>query len=153
MRDSKGNGSVTEMRVRIASDGVHLTYLKNTSTFGGITDERQFTPNPAPLILRTGAPNGDRLTFTLEGSDVRVETTVDVLRRESITIGGKAVQSIVIRIASRFSGDVNGTSTATNWLRPSDSLLLREESQSDVTAGFTRVRTNYNAKLDSLTPA
>ena len=153
MRDRNGNGSMTETRVRAASDGLHLEYLKNTSKFAGVTDVREFTPNPAPLILRTGAPNGDRLSFTLEGSDVRVATTVDVLRRESISIGGRSIQAIVIRIVSQFSGDVNGTSDATNWLRPTDGLLLREVSRSDVRAGFTRVQTNYTAKLETLTPA
>jgi hypothetical protein len=153
MRDSQGNGGVTEMRVRTAPDGLHLVYLKNTSTFAGVTDVREFTPNPAPLILRTGAPAGDRLTFTLEGSDVRVSTTVDVLRRESVTISGKSVQTVVIRIVSSFSGDVNGTSTAINWLRPSDGLLLQEDSRSDIQAGFTRVRTNYTAKLEKLAPS
>jgi hypothetical protein len=153
MRDSDGNGRVTEMRVRTASDGLHLVYLKNTSRFAGVTDVREFTPSPAPLILRTGAPNGDRLSFTLEGSDVRVTTTVEVLRREAISIGGGSIQAVVIKIHSQFSGDVNGTDDATNWLRPSDGLLLREDSRSDVYAGFTRVRTDYSAKLERLTPS
>jgi hypothetical protein len=153
MRDGNGNGRVTETRVRSSSDGLHLVYLKNTTRFAGITDVREFTPNPPPLILRTGAPNGDRLTFTMEGSDVEVTTTVEVLRRESISIGGTSLTAVVIRIVSRFSGSVSGTDTAINWIRPSDGLLLREEDHADLQAGFTRVRTDYKAKLERLTPS
>lgn len=153
LRDSDGNGRITETRVRGASDGLHLEYLKNTSKFAGITDVREFTPNPPPLILGTGAPAGDHLSFTMSGSDVTVVTTVDVLPRQSISIGGKTIQAIVIKIHTEFSGDVTGSGDATNWLRPTDGLLLRETDSSDVQSGFAHVTSNYDAKLDSLTPA
>lgn len=153
LRDSDGNGRMTETRVRSASDGLHLEYLKNTSRFAGITDVREFTPKPPPLILRTGAPNGDHLSFTMSGSDVTVVTTVDVLRREAVSIGGKTIQAIVIKITTDFSGDVSGHGEATNWLRPTDGLLLREDDYSEVQSGFAHVTSNYQAKLDSLTPA
>lgn len=152
-RDEDGNGRVTEMRIRSAANGFYLEYLRNTTKIAGVTDVRTFQPNPPPLILRAGAPNGDHLTFTIEGSGVTAMSEVDVLRRETITIGGKSLQAIVIRIHTTFSGDVEGEETATNWLRPSDGLLLRDQSNATVDAGFTTVKTNYLATLKNLTPA
>jgi len=153
LRDSDGNGRVTEMVAQSLTDGLHLTFLKNTSHFAGVTDERTFQPSPPPLILRAAAPNGDHLSFTMEGSGITVATEIDVLRRESISIGGTAIQAIVITIKTTFSGDVQGTDTATNWIRPSDGLLLREDDASSVSAGITTVDSNYSATLQSLTPA
>jgi hypothetical protein len=51
MRDSKGNGRVTEMRLGFAADGLHLEFLKNTTFVAGAKDERLFLPSPPPLVL------------------------------------------------------------------------------------------------------
>jgi len=153
MRDSKGNGRVTEMRLGFAADGLHIEFLKNTTFVAGVKDERTFLPNPPPLVLRTGAPDGDHIHFTIQGSGVTATTDVYVLRREAVTVGDSSVSSIVVRLHTTFSGDVQGQDTATNWLRPTDGLLLREDDSSDATSGSTRVRTNYTATLMSLTPS
>ncbi len=153
MRDSKGNGRVAEMRLGFAADGLHLEFLKNTTFVAGVKDERIFLPSPPPLVLRTGAPDGDHVHFTLQGSGVTATTDVSVLRHEALTVGGSSVSSIVIRLHTTFSGDVQGEDTATNWFRPTDGLLLREEDSSDATSGSSRVRTNYTATLKSLTPS
>jgi hypothetical protein len=153
MRDGDGSGRLTETVFRISSDGLHLAFLKNTTTLAGVKDERVFVPNPPPLVIRTGAPAGDRVSFTIQGSGITATTDVEVLRRESITIGGAAIQAVVVRLHTTFSGDVEGEETATNWLRPADGLLLREDVSSNVAAGFTQVRTNYTATLERPTPA
>ena len=144
---------MTETIVRSEADGIHLTYLKTTTSLGsGFTDERTFQPNPPPLILRTGAPNGDHLEFTIQDR-VTARTAVDVLRRETITIGGTALQAIVIRIHTEFSGDVNGTDDATNWIRPADGLLLKEMDDSSAQSSLVRVEAHYTATLEKLTPS
>lgn len=153
LRDKDGNGRVTDTRLRYTPEGIRLTYLKIASTVAGIRDERTFQPSPQPFVLRTGTRPGDRTAFTLEGSGITSRTTIDVLRRETLTIGGSRIAALVIRIHTTFSGDYEGEDTAHNWIRPSDGLLLKEDDVSDVRSGTLRARTEYTAVLKSTRPS
>lgn len=153
LRAPNGDGSTTDMRLIYAPEGLRLTFLRNRATVGGFSDTRTFQPSAPPLVLRTGTKPGDRLTFTLQGSGVTVRSRLDVLRRETIRVGTARISSLVIRLVNTFSGDVTGQDTSTQWLRPTNGLLLKEEDRSDVRTGFTRAQTNYTATLKRLTPS
>jgi hypothetical protein len=153
LRDENGDGSTTDMRLIYAPEGLRLAFLRNRATVGGFSDTRTFQPSSPPLVLRTGMQPGDRLTFTLRGSGVTVHSRLDVLRRETIRVGTARISSLVIRLVNTFSGDVTGRDTSTQWLRPTDGLLLKEEDHSDVRTGFTRARTDFTVTLKRVTPS
>jgi hypothetical protein len=152
LRDKDGNGRTTEMRLIYARQGLKLSYLKITSSVGFFSDARAFAPSPPPIAVPAGAKPGDHESFTLKGSGVTATVRVDVLRRETVTIVGTAVASLVVQLRTVFSGEIQGTDTSVQWLRPTDALLLKETDDSDATTGAARARTTYSATLSSLSP-
>jgi hypothetical protein len=140
------------MRLIYARQGLKLAYLKITSSVGIFSDAREFTPSQPPLAVPANAKPGDHESFTLKGSGVTAVTRVDVLRRETVTVAGTAVASLVVQLRTTFSGELSGTDTAVQWLRPTDALLLKETDDSDASTSAARAKTTYAATLSSLSP-
>jgi hypothetical protein len=152
LRDASGNGSLTEMHVDYGSDGIRLAYLKLATTFSGISDVREFRPDPPPLVATAKPRPGDRLTFTMTGTRVTAKVTIEVLRTERLAIGGTTVDTLALRTVTQLSGEVEGTNTSETWHTPDHWLTVQEHSVTDARSGFSTVHTEYNAKLQRLTP-
>jgi len=102
--------------------------------------ERHFEAKPpvqfAPTALKVGQKWSWKLTAT--GYPTTIDQTSTVDRLETITVGGKKVDTIVVVTKLTLSGDVSGTIDLTQWVSPSTSTPQRIHAKTNiVTFAFT----------------
>ncbi len=151
LRDSDGNGTVTESRLLYRSDGVFLTYVKVTSKFpGGLTDVREFRlPQPESIAPPGGGPGFER-SFSMQGSGTRADVSLKALRYEKVRAGGEAAKALVVTTRIVFSGALEGEQVSVAWFWPEHLMVLKEQVETDVRNGPIRLQSNYEARLRDL---
>ncbi|MDQ3913950.1 MAG: hypothetical protein M3323_01275 [Actinomycetota bacterium] len=148
LRDSEGNGILTETDLLYRGGGVALTYVKITARFqGGLTDVREFRLPRPEMIAPRGAGPGYGRTFTMEGSGTRAKVTINALRYQDVTVAGRRVPALVVQNHIEFSGALEGYQRSTTWFWPKHLLPLREQVRTDVRNGPIRVQSNYVATI------
>lgn len=115
--------------------------------------ERHFEAKPpvqyAPVPLKVGQQWAWKLTATSYPTTVDQTSRVD--RLETITLGGKKVDTIVVVTKLTLSGDVSGTIDLTQWLSTTTSIPQRIHAVSNiVTFTFT---SDTTSDLTGFTPA
>ncbi len=115
--------------------------------------ERHFEAKPpvqyAPLPLQVGQQWSWKLKAT--GHPTTVDQTSSVDRLETITVGGKEVDTIVIITRLTLSGDVSGTIDLTQWVSPSGNMPQRIHAKTNiVTLAFT---SDTTSDLTGFTPS
>lgn len=154
VRDEDGRGRVTENTLVYRDDGVYLSRVKvTTDVGGGVRDVREWALDPPELLVSTGAEPGYQRTFAMRNVDTTAQVTVELTGRETLTVDGQRVDTVVTRIHIVLSGSVEGTQTTTAWSRPADLLTVQEHVQSDARNGPLRVRFDYRATLQTLEPS
>ena len=152
MRDSQGNGSVTETWLEFRSDGVYLDRVKTTTQFGPYSNVLDLAPKQPVLVAKPGAGPGAHTEFAMTGSNTTVHVTIDVIRKDRLTIGGQAVDTYLVRTHSTFSGDVQGESTADTWFTPDRLLPVKEHVVTDAKTSAGSSHSEYRAELKQLSP-
>ncbi|HEV2754488.1 MAG TPA: hypothetical protein VG318_01765 [Actinomycetota bacterium] len=148
LRDSEGNGILTETDLLYRGGDVYLKYVKITARFqGGLTDVREFRLPRPQMIAPAGAGPGFKRGFTMEGSGTRAKVALQALRYEDVTISGKTVRALVVQNDIVFSGALEGYQNATTWFLPKHLLPLREQVETDVRNGPVRLQSNYVATI------
>lgn len=151
LRDSEGNGTLTETDLRYEGDGVYLSYVKVTSRFqGGITDVREFRlPQPQLVAPRGGGPGFAR-SFTMQGSGTTAKVSVQAQRWEDVSVAGRAVRALLVVTDIRFSGSLEGYQRSTSWFWPKHLLTLKEQVETDARNGPIRLQSSYEAQIRRL---
>jgi hypothetical protein len=152
MRDSQGNGSVTQTDLEFRPDGVYLDRVRTTTTFGPASDVRDFRPSAPALVAKTGAGPGDHVEFTMTGSGTTADVTIDAIRTERLTVGGTTVDTLLVRTHTAFSGDLQGESTAETWYTIDRLLPVKEHVVTDAQTSAGSFHSEYRAELKQLTP-
>ena len=152
LRDSQGNGSVTETWLEFRTDGVYLDRVRTTTTFGPTSDVRDFRPKKPALVAKPGAGVGWHTAFTMTGSNTTAHVTIDVIREERLTIDGQPVDTFLVRTHTTFSGDLQGDSTADTWFTPDRLLPVKEHDVTDAKTSAGSFHSEYRAELKSLSP-
>ncbi|MFN2526442.1 MAG: hypothetical protein ABR505_09325 [Actinomycetota bacterium] len=154
LRDSDGNGTVTETKLMFADDGVYLTYVKVTSKFpGGLTDVREFKLDPPELIAPRDIEPGFSRSFEMEGSGTRANVRIKALGFDDVTVDSRTIRALVVDTRIVFSGALEGEQNSRTWFWTKHILALREQVDSDVTNGPIRVQSEYEAVLRELEPS
>jgi hypothetical protein len=154
LRDASGNGLQTEFTLDYRPEGVFLVSLKVTTGFSGISDVRDLRPASPVLLLATGAGPGAHREADLTGNSA-AKLVVDVLRKEPLTIGGQAVDTLVMRATVTLApGDVTGRQELTVNVDPGSRLWVKERSVTDASAagGLFTAHSEYTATMQKLTP-
>ena len=154
LRDAAGNGLATEFTLDYRPEGVFLVSLKVTTGFSGIIDVRDLRPASPVLLLATGAGPGTHREADLAGTST-AKLAIDVLREERLTIGGQAVDTLVMRATVTLGpGDVTGRQELTVNVDRGTRLWVRERSVTDASAagGLFTAHSEYTATLQRLTP-
>lgn len=144
----EGGGATftTETVFDYRAGGIHLVTLTQTVSALVFTETETLVP-PAPVLLvPTGAVAGYRNELdvpVLSGGTARL--SVEVLRREPVNVGNRAVDAVVVRVATTLP---DATADLTVWLAPEHGIYVRD--QSVLTAGVARITTE--STLRSLTP-
>lgn len=151
LRDSEGNGIVTESDLLYRPDGVFLSYVKITSRFqGGLTDVREFRLPRPQLIAPAGAGPGATRSFTMSGSGTRAQVSIRAHRYQDVTAGGRAVQTLLVQTDIVFSGALEGNQRSMTWFWPKHLLPVREQVRTDVRNGPIRLQSQYTATIRRL---
>lgn len=151
LRDSEGNGTLTETDLHYRSGSVFLSRVKVTSRFqGGITDVREFVlPRPQLVAPKSGGPGFTR-TFTMQGSGTRAKVTVRAHRWENVAVAGEQMRSLLVETDIRFSGSLEGYQRSMTWFWPEHLLPLKEQVETDVRNGPIRLQSTYQAQVEQL---
>jgi hypothetical protein len=153
MRDSQGNGSVTESWLEFRSDGVYLDRVKTTTAFGPYSNVLDLRPKQPVLVGKPGAGPGSHVEFTMTGSNTTAHVTLDVIRKERLTIGGRPVDTLLVRTHTTFSGDLQGESTDDTWYTPDRLLPVKEHVVTDAKTSAGSFHGEYSAELKQLSPS
>lgn len=154
LRDAAGNGLQTEFTLDYRPEGVFLVSLKVTTGFSGISDVRDLRPASPVLLLATGAGPGAHREADLAGNSA-AKLVVDVLREEQLTVGGTAVDTLVMRATVTLGpGDVTGRQELTVNVDRGTRLWVKERSLTDASAagGLFTAHSEYTATMQRLTP-
>ena len=154
LRDATGNGLQTEFTLDYRPDGVFLVALRVTTGFSGITDVRDLRPASPVLLLATGAGPGAHREADLAGTST-AKLVIDVLREERVTIGGRSVDTLVMRaVVTLGPGDVTGRQELTVNVDRATRLWVKERSVTDASAagGLFTAHSEYTATIQRLTP-
>ncbi len=156
-RDDDGYGSRNTTTLRYGVEGVVLlsTVLESTvDVFGSpFTQQTNLEAKPPVVIAPNGVDVGDRASLHLVGDEVEVDGAMTVVARETVTVAGKAVDTLKVEVQYTLTGEIEGTSNATWWVRPSDLLIVREISSTDVMSRGLRYREEYESTLTRMSPA
>jgi hypothetical protein len=114
-------------------------------------------PTSAPLLVPAGAAPGAHTDFDLDNGNGGVaHATVDVTGRETVTVGGQAVDTLVVRTAITLPpGQVSGVIALTGWFAPSARVWAKESFMADASAagGLFTFHSQYEATAQSLRPS
>lgn len=152
LRDASGNGLQTEFTLDYRPEGVFLVSLRVTTGFAGITDVRDLRPASPVLLLATDAGPGAHQEVALTGNSP-AKLVVDVLREERLTIGGQAVDTLVMRaVVTIGPGDVTGRQELTVNIDRGSRLWVKERSVLDASAagGLFTAHSEYTATLQRI---
>ncbi len=153
LRDPSGNGPVLELVLDYRPVGVFLEQLRLTASVSGFSNVQDLRPPSPAMLLPTGAEPGARQALDLSGGTSSAHLVVEVQGRERLTIGGRAVDTLVVHlVAALVPGEITGTLEMTAWLAPSVRLWVKERSVTDASAGggLTRFQSRYEATLQHL---
>jgi hypothetical protein len=154
LRDAAGNGIATEFTLDYRPEGVFLVTLKLTTGISGASDVRELRPASPLLLLATGARPGAHIEADLAGTS-SARLVVDVLREERVTVGGTAVDTLVMRATVTLApGDITGRQELTVNVDRGSRLWVKERSVTDASAagGLFTAHSEYTATLQRLTP-
>ena len=154
LRDASGNGLQTEFTLDYRPEGVFLVSLRVTTGFAGVSDVRDLRPASPVLLLATGAGPGAHREADLTGNS-SAKLVVDVLREERLTIGGRAVDTLVMRSTVTLApGDITGRQELTVNVDRGSRLWVKERSVTDASAagGLFTAHSEYTATMQRLTP-
>lgn len=151
LRDSEGNGTLTETDLVYGPGGVSLSYVKVTSRFqGGITDVREFKLARPQLVAPAGGGPGFGRSFTMQGSGTKAKVTIKAHRWENVPVGGEQVRALMVETDIRFSGALEGYQRTIAWFWPKHLLTLKEQVQTDVRNGPIRLQSTYQAQIQQI---
>lgn len=154
LRDAAGNGLATEFTLEYRPDGVYLISLRLTTGISGAADVRDLQPASPVMLLATGAGPGNHREADLTGTSP-AKLVIDVLREEKVTIGGTAVDTLVMRAAVTLApGDFTGRQELTVNVDKGSRLWVKEHSVADASGfgGLFTAHSEYTATLQRLTP-
>jgi len=141
----------TEQTVLVRDQGSYLASLHLTTP----AFEKEFRPSPAGLLLPDPARVGTSWAWQATSTDgaSTVKTSHRVVRTETITVGGKAVETVVLQSKIVISGDVSYTADVTTWVVPSLRLPVKDHTIGKGTFGALQVTSDTTSLMRSTVPA
>lgn len=153
LRDPSRNGAVLDFTFDYRTDGLYLVSLRTTITVLVFTASGGLQP-PAPvLILPTGAAPGYHRELAIPAETSTAHLVLDVVRREPVTVGGRAVDTLVLHLVATLPGQYNARLDLTIWVSTAHRVWAREHLVADASAAGVTYHAQYDATLQRLTPS
>jgi len=131
LHNSQGD---TTQQLVVRSSGTYLSSLAIT----GPTLSKEFRFDPVALLLPDPARVGAKWSWRATSTDGTTTVTAsnEVLRTETLTIGGERIATVVLRTHLVITGkDLTYTADATNWVSPAHRLPVRTHTSGSGTYG------------------
>jgi hypothetical protein len=148
----KNDHSTTEEHVVPRSTGLYLSYLHIAAP--GAFDV-EFQLSPAALLLPSPATVGKKWGWKATSTDGKTTATQSsqVVRTETLVIGGKQVPTVVVQTHLVLSGSVSYTADVTNWVSPSYRLVVKDHQVGSGKASFGSYSSDITDVVRSVRPA
>lgn len=137
------------------ADGLRLAGFMSYHEWFGRSDLQEFTCDPATALVVPLEASGS-WEYTCSTGERSETWTVDVIGLESLTIDGRTVDALHVRVVSQLDGASAGGSETDTWYLPGTGLILRKVSSSNSTnaspIGDVHYTEQYEITLRSLVP-
>jgi hypothetical protein len=146
-----GDQSSTDQDTVVRPSGTLLARLAMTNP----AFSKEFRP-PAPVLLVPDpADPGKAWHWSMTSTDGKTTATVTarVVRRETLTIGGRPVTTSLVTSTLRLTGDVSFTAQAQTWYDAAHRLSVKDHTKGSGTVSGLHFTTDITSVLRSLTPS
>jgi hypothetical protein len=137
---------------RLAGPGASA--ITGTTTVGAAgfktTRDREWTP--APLRLPLESKVGDAWAGDYQSGDLDVRIESEVVREDTVDVGGRSVDVVVIESTQTIAGEYTGGRTEQFFYSPEHGLIVRYIIESDL-EGPVNLRFDADQTVTSLEPA
>jgi hypothetical protein len=139
------------VRFRVTKAGTRATWRRTDVTFLGIGRDDRRDLVPPPLQLPARLPPGRTWSGRYVAGELPVSYRSEVLRRESVQVGGRRLPVVVYRSSSDTGGAHPGTRVDTIWWSPALALPLRWSIDMRI-RGTVRLDTRADLVLEDTEP-
>ncbi|MBV9665479.1 MAG: hypothetical protein JOZ37_16035 [Actinobacteria bacterium] len=148
-----GEGFVIDQWLEYGVTGIRVGGQMITTTFNHSTAIRDLKTPTTQLYLSPTPTPGEHHEFDLASPVVSAHEVVDVLRTETVSVGGQNVSAAVVRTVMHLGGTATGTLEFDQWFDMSRRIVVKETSTATVKASIVTLNSNYSATLQRLTPS
>ena len=138
---------------RYDGDLVTLEYEQATVTCAGQRQSSEVEFSPAQLRIRGPLVVGASWSSTGGDAERTEAARSSVLRREQVTVGGRAVDTYVVQTRITISGDESGSRVQTWWWAPELALPVRVDEQIDAQRSGGAYRSDVSISVVGLPAA
>lgn len=147
----EGEQGRTEQDVLVRENGTYLGRLQISNA--GF--DKAFELEPAVVLVPSPATVGTTWSWAATSTDGKTRATQnsEVVRSETVTIGGRPVATQVVQTTLRLSGDISYTGQITTYYAESLHLAVKERTKGSGTAQGFAFSMDVTATARSTTPA
>lgn len=146
-----------ELRVCVGADTVELERFSTSHAFFRRRLQQAYSCDPRGLVLSRTARPGERWQWSCGGPDGRMDTTVEVLADETMTVDGKERTVTRQRFRTVLQGTVRGEQVQERWTDLETAMLLKgttvTDTEGDGPVGPIHYQERLTLTLKSLEPA
>jgi hypothetical protein len=148
LHGEQGGDTVQDLVLR--SDGVYLARLSI-----GTPVNKEFRPAAPVLLFPTPATVGRKWSWQATSTDGKstVRTTNQVLRTETLSIGGEKVATAVLQSRLVITGEVTYTADVTTWVATAYRLPVKDHTKGNGKWGTVAFSTDVTSTMRSVHPA
>jgi hypothetical protein len=131
---------------------IKIKAYATTISFYGVTSGENFACSGASYIYQPGVKAGHVWRYSCKSSDAVAKQVATVIGYEKLTVGGTAVRTLHVKVATTVSGAESGTSTQEYWIDTTKPVLVKEFGKVSAKQQNVTYQSSYSLTLDSLTP-
>jgi hypothetical protein len=121
---------------RSPSGEIRATWRRTEVTFAGFGRDDRRDVEPPSLVLPADPAPGDAWSETYRTGDITVRARTRIERAETVRVGGRPIDTLVLRVESTTDGPHPGTRAETLWWAPAVGLPVRWDVDMDIGGTF-----------------
>jgi hypothetical protein len=142
---------IEAVRFRMASEGARAVWRRTDVTFVGIGRDDRRELRPPPLHMPRRPAVGRTWSGRYVAGELPVSYRSEVVRRETVEVGGERLPAVVVRTVGDTGGAHPGRRVDTFWWSPRLALPLRWTIDMEI-RGTVTLDTTADLRLQALDP-
>lgn len=135
-----------------AGNAIKVTAYQTTISFYGQSSGENFTCTGPSYVYKPDVKAGDTWKYTCKSADAVAKQTAHVIGYQTIDVGGTAVRTLHVHLATTLTGGASGTSAQDYWIATNKPVLVKEKGTVVANQGNVRYDERYSLALKSLSP-